>query len=178
MVYAPPLSVVDVRGAFVEAFSKITTPVGVPPAQVTVPVRLPETVPAVPVTLEGIKVTVGTVPVALAVVQPLIRFVAFTEPSPVARSYPIPAVNAGLPPLTSTPNPPLVALLQFVEPPAQGTELFKFGVRLSVLLLLVMSWKIQVEGAEVLPESQLEKVSVLASAYSSTFALPCLCPVF
>jgi hypothetical protein len=63
-----------------------------------------------------------------------------------------------------TPNPPLEVLLQFAEPPEQGTELFMFGVLPSELLLPVMSWKIQVAGAVVLPESQLGNVAAFDSA--------------
>src|SRR5580693_3984030 len=58
------------------------------------------------------------------------RFVTFTEPRPVARSYPAAAVHPGvveLPVLTRTPVVPTVVLLQFGEVPAgefaaQGTE--------------------------------------------------------
>src|SRR4029077_4082459 len=124
----------DVKGALVVVFSRITTPVGVPPLPVTVPVRLPETDPAVPVTEAGLSVVLVEVPDAVAVVHLLIRLATLTEPSPVARSYPVPVANAGFPLDTTTPNPPLLVLLQFVEPPAHGTE----------ILPLVMSLKPQV----------------------------------
>jgi hypothetical protein len=77
---------VDAKGALVVAFSKITTPVGVPPLPVTVPVRFPDTNPAVPVIAAGLKLMVVAAPVLVAVVQLLSKFVTFTEPSPVAKS--------------------------------------------------------------------------------------------
>jgi hypothetical protein len=77
---------VDAKGALVVAFSKITTPVGVPPLPVTVPVRFPDTTPAVPLIAAGLKVILVAVPVLLAVVQLLSKFVTFTEPRPVAKS--------------------------------------------------------------------------------------------
>ncbi len=55
------------------------------------------------------------------------RLVTFTEPSPVAKSYPVAVVHAGIvgeAVLTRTPLVPVVVLLQFVEFAAQGTELF------------------------------------------------------
>jgi hypothetical protein len=51
----------------------------------------------------------------------------FTEPSPVAKSYPVAVVHAGVveeAELTRTPFVPVVVLLQFAELAAHGTELF------------------------------------------------------
>ena len=71
-----------------------------------------------------------------------------------------------------TPNPPLLVLLQFAEPPVHGTEILPF----------VMSLKTQVVLLELplVPplELQLENVSLFASEYRVMFALPCRCPVF
>ena len=53
-------------------------------------------------------------------------------------------MNAGLPPEVKTPKPPLLVLLQFVEAPAQGTELFSVGVRPSFEVVPVMSLNTQV----------------------------------
>jgi hypothetical protein len=65
-----------------------------------------------------------------AVPQAVARFATFTVPSPVARSYPVPAVNAGVfvAPLTvtSTPFVPAVVLLQPDVAPVHGTEMFPF----------------------------------------------------
>jgi hypothetical protein len=100
------------------------------------------------------------------------RFATLIDPKPVARSYPVAVENAGLPPDATTPNPPELVLLQFGDAPEQGTE----------ILPLVMSLNTQVVFAELplVPseELQLEKVSLFPSAYSVTFAFPCLCPVF
>jgi len=65
----------------------------------------------------------------------LIKLPTFIEPKPCRpdRSQPQ-AANTVLVPDANTPNPPLLVLLQFVEPPAHGTE----------LLPLVMSLKTQV----------------------------------
>ena len=62
------------------------------------------------------------------------RLATFTEPRPVARSYPVAVVHAGVvgdAGLTRTPLVPAVVLLQLGEVPAgefaaQGTELFPF----------------------------------------------------
>jgi len=62
------------------------------------------------------------------------RLVTFTEPRPVAKSYPAAVVHAGVvgeAGLTRTPLVPAVVLLQLGEVPAgefaaQGTELFPF----------------------------------------------------
>ena len=123
----------------------MTTPVAVPLLPVTEPVRLPETVPAVPVTLAGLSVTVAVaLPVALTAFQALIKLATFGVPSPVARSKPTPAVKAG-PFDASTPKPPLEVLLQFGEPPVQGTELFSVGVFPLAAVFPVMSLKTQEE---------------------------------
>ena len=147
------------------ASSKTTTPLGVPLPELLVTLPLNVTlVPTVPDTVEGESVT-------LVLIKPgvdhlLIRFATFTDPSPVARSYPVLATNAGVVPDTSTPNPPVVVLLQFVEAPLHGTE----------MLPLVMSLKTQVALLELplvpLLELQLEKVSLFAIAYNVVFALP------
>ena len=121
---------------------------------------------------DGDEVSVVLVLIKLGVDHLLIKLPTFIEPSPVAKSYPAPAANDGVVPEANTPNPPLLVLLQFVEPPAHGTE----------LLPLVMSLKTQVVFVELplVPslELQLEKVSLLAIAYNVKFALPCRCPVF
>ena len=67
----------------------------------------------------------------------------------------------------STPNPPVVVLLQLGVPPAQGTE----------FVFLVTSRKTQVTGGAVagfvkLDELQLAKLSPFASEYSTKFAFP------
>ena len=148
------------------ASSKTTTPLGVPLPELLLTLPLNVTlVPTVPDTVEGESVT-------LVLIKPgvdhlLIRFATFTDPSPVARSYPALATNAGAVPDTSTPNPPVVVLLQFFEAPLHGTE----------MLPLVMSLKTQVALLELplvpLLELQLEKVSLFAIAYNVVFALPC-----
>src|SRR5712692_4987075 len=54
------------------------------------------------------------------------RLVTFTEPSPVAKSYPVAVVHAGVVTgagLTRTPLVPVTWLLQFEDLPTQGTEL-------------------------------------------------------
>src|SRR6516225_8264574 len=77
-------------GTPVPAFSSTTTPVGVgePDDFVTVPLRVTFE-PAVPVTLAGASVT-------LVLTRPgadhrLTRLATLGEPSPLARSYPVPA---------------------------------------------------------------------------------------
>ena len=156
-------------GVPVFASSKTTTPLGVPLPELfeTVPLSVVAPVPAVPDTVAGKSVTL--VLIKLGVDHLLIRFATFTDPNPVARSYPAPAANAGTSgvPDTNTPNPPVVVLLQFVEAPVHGTE----------MLPLVMSLKTQVVLLE-LPlfptlELQLEKGSLFAIAYNVGFALPC-----
>src|SRR5258708_1810259 len=55
------------------------------------------------------------------------RLATFTEPSPVARSYPVAVVHAGVVEeavLIRTPLVPAVVLLQFGELATHGTELF------------------------------------------------------
>src|SRR5215813_8897421 len=101
---------------------KLTSPVGGPPAPVTVaervtPVRRLATVtgPVPPLTLVVVVVAVN-----VAVGHLVARFATFSVPKPVARSYPAAVVNAGTAgvPVTSTVVPPP----QNVEPVAQGTE--------------------------------------------------------
>src|SRR6266849_2000763 len=158
-------------GEFVLAFSSTITPLGValPELFVTAPLKL-TLLPTVPEIVDGEIVTM--VLINPGVDHLLIMLATFIEPSPVARSSPAPAANDGVVPDANTPNPPLAVLLQFVEPPAHGTE----------LLPLVTSLKTQVVfvALPLVPslELQLEKVSLLAMAYSVTFALPCRCPVF
>ena len=65
------------------------------------------------------------VAVRVAEVQFARRFPTLIEPNPVAKSYPVTALNAGFPlstptPDVSTPNPE-PELLQFGDPPSQAT---------------------------------------------------------
>jgi hypothetical protein len=68
--------------------------------------------------------------------QLLTRLNALTEPSPVARSYPVPAGNEGVEavgmPASTTPIPDVPVLLHSNEPAAQGTELLPFVTSLNV----------------------------------------------
>jgi hypothetical protein len=87
-------------------------------------------------TVETTDVAVGFSPFS-KLTQAVNRFSTFTDPSPVARSYPVPVVNAGtFFESTSTPFVFAVVLLQLGDPPAQGTE----------SLPLVMSLKTQAVG--------------------------------
>jgi hypothetical protein len=63
------------------------------------------------------------------------KFVTLIEPSPVARSKPLPAVYEGVPagvPVSTTPSPVAPELLQLNEPAAQGTELLPFVTSLNM----------------------------------------------
>jgi hypothetical protein len=87
------------------------------------------------VKVAGVPCAIGNVVVLAKVVAEAVRLAAeaqapiklatFTEPNPVARSYPVVALKAGVvPPATSRiPNAPEVELLQFVLPPWHATEL-------------------------------------------------------
>jgi hypothetical protein len=110
--------------------SRATSPVGVPEVDVTVTLAVTG-VPCVIVTVETPPFRVRLVAVLwnlpTASGHCVARLVTFTEPSPVAKSYPVAVVHAGVvgeAVLTRTPLVPAVLLLQFVEFPAQGTELF------------------------------------------------------
>src|SRR5580704_9059219 len=114
--------------------TKETSPPGVPEEiDVTVAAAVTEA-PCVIVMVEVKPFSFSPVVVPLnaptAVPQAVARFVTFTVPRPVAKSYPGVVVKAGVfvAPLvvTNTPSVPLVVLLQFGEPPAQGTELLPF----------------------------------------------------
>src|SRR5208337_323825 len=54
----------------------------------------------------------------------VIKFATLTDPSPVARSYPVPATNAGLLLDTKIPNGTEDGSLQCRLPPTHATELF------------------------------------------------------
>ncbi|SRR5258706_10443505 len=131
-VYEPPLKTDDASGAPVEAFSNITTPVGVPPLPVTVPVMVPDAEPATPAIEAGPSVVTVVVPTALGTAQFASNAVTLVDPSPVARLYALPlvALNAGASalegPVCNTPFPPVVVLLQFGLAPTQGTALLPF----------------------------------------------------
>src|SRR5277367_4076842 len=97
---------------------KETSPVGVPDPEVTLTVKLcrfPWVILTVPVA--GLVMTgVAVLKLVVTVLQFAIKFVTFTEPSPVARSYPAVVVHAGVfaangaPGTTRMPNPPAVLL--------------------------------------------------------------------
>ena len=107
--------------------SSNTKPVGVavPADFVTVPVN---------VALAPIVDDVGPVRVMLVPLTPgadhfAIRLLTLTVPKPVARSYPVVALKAGVVPPAAVaimPNCPAVLLLQFGLPPTHATELFPF----------------------------------------------------
>ena len=87
------------------------------------------------------------------------RFVTFTVPNPVAKSYPATALKAGVDPpavVVRMPNCPAVLLLQFGLPPAQATE----------LVPLVMSLKTQLLGRVAVLEMQT-LAGVFASEYKT-----------
>src|SRR6266852_9222870 len=67
--------------------------------------------------------------------QAAARFATLTLPRPVAKSYPVVVVKAGVfvvpMVVNSTPFVPLVVLLQLREPPAHGTELLPFVTSLN-----------------------------------------------
>jgi hypothetical protein len=91
--------------------------------------------------------------------------VTFTEPSPVAKSYPAAVVHAGVvgdAALTRTPVAPAVVLLQFGEVPAQGTELFPLVTSLNAQ---VDPERLAVEELQLCPE-------VAAILYNTGLALP------
>src|ERR1700674_1494508 len=147
-----------------------TSPVGVPDVEVTVTLA----VTAVPCVIETVDVpplTVRLVVVAVnlpaAIGHCVARFATFTVPRPVAKSYPVAVVQAGIvgvAVLTRMPVLPAVLLLQFGELPAHGTELFP----------LVTSYNEQVAepARAVVEEWQLCK-AVAAILYKTGLALPC-----
>src|SRR2546422_598913 len=102
-----------------------TSPVGVPEDEVTSTVTSVAW-PWVRVVGERL-VSLVVVGLKLTDVHLLTRLAAFTEPSPVARSYPAVVAQAGEAVFfgsTRTPKPPTTVLLQSGEPPWQATELF------------------------------------------------------
>src|SRR6266853_2968646 len=110
--------------------SSPTSPVIVP-ADVEVTVTF--TVAAVPCVIAAgdvdpltVRVVVVAWKVPAASGHCVARLATFTEPRPVARSYPVAVVQAGVvaaAALTRTPLALAILLLQFREFPAQGTEL-------------------------------------------------------
>ena len=95
------------------------------------------------------------------------KFATFTEPNPVAKSYPVAVVHAGVvvaAGLTRTPVVPVVLLLQFieVEPPTHGTELFPFVTSLNAHVDPLSN---SVEELQLCPE-------VAAILYSIGLAFP------
>jgi len=79
-----------------------------------------------PLTIVAVVVVVSA---PTAVFHARARFVTFTEPSPVAVSYPVPVIHAGvvvLLGLTRTPFVAEVVLLQLSVPPEHGTESLPF----------------------------------------------------
>src|SRR6266566_8007571 len=157
----PPLTAV---GAIRE-----TSPVGVP-AEVEVTVTLAVTgVPWVIITGDVAPLTVRLVFVPwklpTASGHCVARLVTFTEPRPVAKSYPVAVVHAGVVAeagLTRTPLVPEVVLLQLWEVPAQGTELFP----------LVTSLKAHVEPVRPSIEALQLWPEVAAILYNTGLALP------
>src|ERR1700687_2344830 len=130
----PPDSVASPMPAFTATvFGAIrpTSPVGVPEdVEVTVTPAV-TAVPCVMLTVDvppfSVRLVVVLWKVPTASGHWVARLVTFTEPSPVAKSYPVAVVHAGVvgeAVLTRTPLVPAVVLLQFVEFTAQGTELF------------------------------------------------------
>src|ERR1700682_472895 len=97
------------------------------------------------------------------------RLFTFTEPSPVARSYPAPAVHASVDALLGsrrTPLLPEIAELHAGVPPAHGTLLVPKPIAPRRLLLpLVTSLKMQVE-ASATAEVQLA-LAIFARAYKT-----------
>jgi hypothetical protein len=92
----------------------------------------------------------------LALDQFMSRLATFTDPNPVARSYPAPAVYAiTFPPavVVKTPTLELLVALQLGAPPVQGTAIFP----------VVTSWN--------------AVGKLVARRYNTKFASPCLCPV-
>src|SRR6266436_9781739 len=100
-----------------------TSPVGVPDVEVTVTFAV-TAVPCVMVTVDVPPLTVRVVVVAWKVPAAsghcVARLATFTEPRPVARSYPVAVVQAGVvaaAALTRTPLALAILLLQFREFP-------------------------------------------------------------
>jgi hypothetical protein len=111
----------------VDESSKSTMPVGVAAPEFLV-------IPPVKVTLAPIvdkdgPANVTVVPMRLGDAHLASKFVTFTVPNPVAKSYPATALKAGVEPpvvVAMMPNCPEVVLLQLGLPPTQATELFPF----------------------------------------------------
>ena len=108
-----------------------TLPVGTPEAEVTFTVKLT----VLPCGIVPVAVVVSAVVVVskLAVCQAVARFATFTDPNPVALSYPATAKKAGLLLLLGSTSTPYwfaddEVLLQFGELPAQATELLPVTV--------------------------------------------------
>src|ERR1700761_362118 len=102
------------------------------PAGATVTVTLkfcPETFVA-PLGLDKLVV----VAVRVNVLQLFSRLVTLTEPSPVAKSYPVAVANAGVVKFwnISIPNPDAAVLLQFGLPARHATELFPLVTSLNM----------------------------------------------
>ena len=114
-----------------------TSPVGVPDVEVTVTFAV-TAVPCVMVTVDVPPFTVRLVVVPwkapTASGHCVRRLVTLTEPRPVARSYPVEALQAGVVVAAGLTRTPLVfaeLLLQLREVPAQGTELLPFVTSLN-----------------------------------------------
>jgi hypothetical protein len=108
-----------------------TFPAGVPEPERTVTVTL-NALPDVMLVLLAFE-SVVVVGVRAAEFHLLSKFVTLMEPNPVARSYPVPAANAGTRVLgllalayTSIPNPVAVVLLQFGVEAKHAMEMFPF----------------------------------------------------
>ncbi len=126
-----------------------------------------------PVVGESVRVVV--VPMVDAVPHVVARLFTLTEPRPVAMSYPAVAVQASVvvwAGSTSTPLPPLAAVLQLSEPPWQGTLLVPTpGLPVGKKLFpLATSLNTQF-AASVGLEVQLAP-DFLAKAYKTLLALP------
>ena len=103
-----------------------TVPVGVPVPEVfaTIPVNV--TLAPMVEEVGPARVTVVPPKLGAPVAQLLSKLATFNVPSPVAKSYPAVALNAGVVPpaaVVRMPNCPAVLLLQFGVPPTHATEL-------------------------------------------------------
>src|SRR5713226_6177484 len=110
---------------------KSTVPVGVavPEALVTVPVK----VTLAPIVDEVGPASVTVVPIRLGDAHALSKFATFTDPSPVAKSYPVAVLYAKVVPPAVVARTPytfaaVLVLLQFGLPPWQATEILPFVV--------------------------------------------------
>ena len=169
MVVLPLVSVPSPIPPFtVVGASNETSPVGVPDVEVTVATAATD-VPCVIVTVEVPPLIVRAVPVVWKLPTArghcVFRLVTFTEPNPVAKSYPVAVVQAGVvvaAGLTRTPVVPVVLLLQFVEFATQGTELFPLVTSLNAHM---EPERASVEELQLCPE-------VAAILYSTGLAFP------